>query len=68
MECGSATKARMVMRGPHLTQTSGSIWCTLAISLAQLGEQRRRGGSALPPLAPGSGESVAPLTRFECSP
>jgi hypothetical protein len=36
------------MRRPQRVQASGSVWGTLAISRAQLGEQRLRGSGAGP--------------------
>ena len=57
MECRSLRKARMLMRWPQRTQTRGSTWYTLAISLAQLGQQRRRGGGSVLVAAGSAGRS-----------
>ena len=46
MAKASVTKATMLMRWPQRVQRSGFTWWTFAISLAQLGEHRLRGGSA----------------------
>jgi len=52
----SVTKARRPIRRPQRVETSESTWSALAISLAQLAQQRL-GGTAAPPAAvvvPGS--------------